>query len=148
MPNKQHSKSKTTTEAQNVFISHAHKDTLRREFSNRLSAALAKKNWTQSDLAREAAKHSSDKKFGRDLVSGYVRGKYMPHPLHLEAIAKALGMEKEILLPAANIARKGEPNPPQDLRALGDGRASLRINQIVDMNVALKVLKLLNDEAT
>ena len=72
----------------------------------------------------------------------------MPHPLHLESIAKALGVDKETLLPAANLARKNGDNPPQDLRALGDGRASLRINQVVDMDVALRVLKILNESVT
>lgn len=123
---------------------YAHPAAIRKDFSERLSRAMMKRGWSQSDLARAAAKHSHNKKFGRDLVSGYVRGKFLPHPLHLDALAKTFGVPAEELMPSGNLPRRGDVTPPQDLRSLGDGRASLRINQIVPMDVALKILQVLN----
>lgn len=126
---------------------YAHKDVIKREFASRLRRHLLKKGWSQTDLANAAAKKMPDKKFGRYLISGYVNAQYLPHSLNLEAIAAALDISPDELIPqgGTNLPKRGEATPPQDLRVLGDGRASLRINQVVPMDVALKILQLLNE---
>lgn len=124
-------------------------DMIRAEFAKRLQAAMTKKGWTQSELSREAAKHSTDKKFGRDLISQYVRQRILPGPKHLHAMCKALGVEPTDLLPVRAIGRGDrEPLPPMRLQGAGDGRVLLQINQTVDTAVALKIVQLLEGKQT
>jgi transcriptional regulator with XRE-family HTH domain len=125
----------------------AHKDVIKREFGQRLRRAMINKGMTQTDLAHAAAKHTPSKTFGRDLVSSYISGRYIPNPINLAALAKALGIDPEELLPQSNnLPRRGESTPPLDIRVLGDDRASLRVNQVVSLDVALKVAQLINDD--
>jgi hypothetical protein len=69
-------------------------------FARNLQAALVDKGINQSVLAREAARHMPDKKFGRDLISNYVRARILPSPTHLRALSKVLGKSEEALLPS------------------------------------------------
>jgi transcriptional regulator with XRE-family HTH domain len=126
---------------------YAHRDVIKWEFATQLRRHLLSRNWSQTDLANAAAKKMPDGKFGRYLISGYVNAQYLPHPLNLAAMAAALKVKTEDLLPqgGSNLPKRGEATPPQDLRVLGDGRASLRINQVVTMELALKILQLLNE---
>jgi len=102
---------------------------------------------SQTELAKAAARHTPDKQFGRDLISSYINGRYVPNPINLEALARALDVRAEELLPQANsLPRRGEATPPFDIRVLGDNRASLRVNQVVSLSVALKVAQLINDD--
>jgi transcriptional regulator with XRE-family HTH domain len=104
---------------------------------------------SQTDLARAAAQFTPDKTFGRDLVSSYIAGRYVPNPINLAAMAQALGVEPDELLPqASNLPRRGESTPPLDIRVLGGDRASLRVNQVVSLGVALKVAQLINDDVS
>jgi transcriptional regulator with XRE-family HTH domain len=127
---------------------HAHKDVIKREFGQRLKRALVEKGMSQTDLAKAAAKYTPDKQFGRDLVSSYVNGRYVPNPVNLEALASALKISPEDLLPMANnLPRRGETTPPLDFRIIGEDRASLRVNQVVSLATALKVAQLINDDS-
>lgn len=110
---------------------------------------MRKKGWNQSELARQADKHMpAGKQFGRDSVSNYVRGHNFPTPINLEALCKALDTKPEDLIPAQMFLRAKEDMPPLDVRGLGDGSAWLRVNQRVTMDVALKILELLNKKDT
>jgi transcriptional regulator with XRE-family HTH domain len=51
---------------------------MRKEFARRLASARKRKGWNQSELARQAALHVKDGKFGRALVSGYERTRSRP----------------------------------------------------------------------
>lgn len=127
--------------------SFAHKTVLKREFGIRLRQILVQKGMSQTELARAAAKHTPDRSFGRDLISSYISGRYIPNPINLAAMAKALDVTPDELLPQSNnLPRRGESTPPLDLRVLGDDRASLRVNQVVSLSVALKVAQLINDD--
>ncbi len=125
----------------------AHKDVLKREFGQRLRRLLVKSGMSQTELARAAAKFTPDKSFGRDLISSYISGRYIPNPINLAAMAQALGITPDELLPQSNnLPRRGETSPPLDIRVMGEDRASLRVNQIVSLSVALKVAQLINDD--
>jgi transcriptional regulator with XRE-family HTH domain len=125
----------------------AHKNVLKREFGYRLRQLLVQKGMSQTELARETAKHTPDKSFGRDLISSYISGRYLPNPINLAALAKALDTTPEDLLPHSNnLPRRGDTTPPLDIRVLGADRASLRVNQVVSLSVALKVAQLINDD--
>lgn len=112
------------------------------EFGSKLQDLMNKKGWTQSDLARAAAKFMPDKKFNRDNVSQYVRGLSFPLPMRLNAIAKALGVPVEDLRPAG-LPGAGSKNPPLELRAIGDGMAWLHVNQAIPMDVAMQIVSIL-----
>lgn len=120
------------------------KEHVRLEFARCLQAALIRKQWNQSDLARQAALHAPDQKFGRDLVSGYIRGRILPSPVHLDCLCKALNMTVDELMPGGLPRAGGERMlPPLKMQVVGDNRVLLQINQVVDQSVAMKVFTLI-----
>jgi transcriptional regulator with XRE-family HTH domain len=111
------------------------------EFARRLTVARMRKHWNQSELARQAALHSNDRIFGRALVSNYERGRMFPNPFHLKALATALGISPNDLVPSA-------PNfddiaPQIETKDLGGGMMLLRVNQSVPWPIGIKILELL-----
>lgn len=106
----------------------APKDAVKREFAKRLQNAITARGWNQSELSRNAAKHMPDGKFGRDNVSNYVRGRVLPGPPHLNALAKALKVTPDDLLPSRYTKSVDDDNPPVDIKETEDGRAWLRVN--------------------
>lgn len=119
---------------------------LRREFARRLQAFMDDKGWNQAELARRTAEHCRTGKFGRDNVSSYIRAISLPGPVYLKAIAKALGVEKEDLLPSGLARGVDTALPEVQVRDAGDGLAHLKINQAVKWEVAIKVLELLKSD--
>lgn len=122
------------------------------EFGRRLQSAMIAKGWSQSELARRAdallpeaspgQKQGND--FRRDLVSHYITGKHIPSPTNLDALAKALEIEPEDLLPQAGVP--GGEDPPFSMVDIGGGRANLRVKQVVSHATAKKVWELLSRE--
>jgi transcriptional regulator with XRE-family HTH domain len=100
------------------------------EFGRRLQARMIQLGWNQSELSRRAEAYLpkpakgqvQGHSLGRDRISSYIRGKYLPRPEGLEAIAKALQREPADLLPP-----KGVPsvvNNPDMLRSTKDSKDS------------------------
>lgn len=116
------------------------------EFGRRLQKRMSEKGYNQSDLAREASKHMPNKKFGRDNISNYVRGVVFPGPIRLHALAKALGVKPDDLVPEHGLPSTDDRAPPYDIRATSDGNVWLRVNQAVSHEVAMKVLALLGQD--
>ena len=123
----------------------APRDAVLRDFGQRLQSLITEKGWNQSELARRAADHMPDGKFGRDNVSNYVRGLVLPGPAHLHAMAKALGVKQPDLLPARGVPSVDAKMPEFEMRDVGAGKAWLRINQQVDFGVALEIARLLRE---
>jgi transcriptional regulator with XRE-family HTH domain len=73
---------------------------IRVDFAKKLQDALSDRGWTQSELARRMAPLLKESRIGRDNISKYVRGKVLPLPPALEAMAKVLGVESRDLLPS------------------------------------------------
>jgi transcriptional regulator with XRE-family HTH domain len=115
----------------------------KREFARRLQAARLEKGFNQSELARRAAKYMVDKKFGRDLIGPYERALKLPSPVHLSALARALGKTPQELLPYQGVPGS-EVNRvvPMDLQDIGDGKAWIRINEQVPWETAIKIIEL------
>lgn len=123
---------------------YAPKDVVKTEFARRLRAAITAKGWTFAETAREATKHMPDKRhFGRDAISTYINFKNLPGPVHLSALAKALGKTPEGLLPSSGISFGPADKPPLDVRDLNDGHAWLIVNQRVSWDRLIKILELL-----
>jgi transcriptional regulator with XRE-family HTH domain len=123
------------------------KDVVRREFGRRLYQAISRRGWNQSELARQAARHMPDMKFGRDCVSTYVRGLALPSPSHLNALCKALDMVPQDLLPSRVVPSVDMTIPPFEMTEVGGGKARLRVNTDVSWTTAAKILLLLDKVA-
>lgn len=127
-------------------------ENVKAEFARRLQAAMIEKGWNQSELARRANTHLPkpakgqvrSKQIGRDSISHYMRGKMMPLPAYLDAIAKALGKQPTDLLPV-RVPTAG-PASPFEMRGLPDGRVFLRISRTVRQDAAMKIMALLAEE--
>lgn len=100
-------------------------DLVRVKLGQRLLHEMALRNWTQSDLAREARKHLPKGTLSRDNVHNYVHGKALPGPGFLLALAKALGTTANDLLPerGVNAPHGSSALPSTDVRDAGEGMA-------------------------
>jgi transcriptional regulator with XRE-family HTH domain len=115
----------------------------RAEFAKRIQQLMARKGWSQADLARESSKHlPRGVEMGRDSVSYYVRGKAFPSAPRINALARALGVKPEDLVPTRGVKTAGDPS--LEMRTMADGRVWLRVNKEVDPSVAAKVVMLLS----
>ena len=119
--------------------------TARRKFSKRLRLKLAERGWNGSELARQAGKYMSDGKFGRDMVSKYLRGIAVPYPSSLQALCRALHCKPEDLMPLGVSGNTEAAMPEIDMQAAADGTAWLRINKRVPFNIAVDVMALLKN---
>lgn len=127
----------------------------RLQFARNLSAALIKKGWSQSELARRASKHFKgtrrlngreiDVEITRNNISQYCAAKLFPGPSRLEAISKALGMKPEDLLPKGIEPRAVDPSALQITEA-GEGLARVRIDREVPWSVATQIMNLISGE--
>lgn len=125
-------------------------------FAQRLQREMTKKGWNGQDLAIAASKFVPDshkdkktgKRFelGRHLISAYLRAANEPTEANLIYIAKALGVKPVDLLQPA----PGEGDSPQYATATStlDGKTRLVIDAEVDAETALKVLKMIRENAT
>ena len=119
---------------------------IRMDFARRLQNALNDKGWTQAELARRMAPLLKESRVGRDNISKYVRGKVLPLPPHLEAMAKALGIESRELLTSRGTQSGNDELAPHAMRSVGEGRVWLQINQTMQLTTALKLFQILKDE--
>jgi transcriptional regulator with XRE-family HTH domain len=125
---------------------------IKAEFARRLQAAMIEKGWNQSELARRVNQclikppkgQKRGWKMGRDSISHYVRGAMMPLPTYLHALAKALGVRPEDLLPVSVPTAAGAT--PFELRGQPDGRVFLRLSRSVTSETAMKIMSLLAEE--
>lgn len=123
------------------------------EFARRLQTAMMRHGWNQSELARRASEclpkpepgQKRGHEIGRDLISHYVRGKMLPLPVNMAALAKALGVKPEDLMPSG-VPSVGGASSPFEMKGLPDGRMYLRINRTVSQDTAMKIMSLLAEE--
>ncbi|MCQ4160834.1 helix-turn-helix transcriptional regulator [Roseomonas sp. GC11] len=124
-------------------------DSIKAEVGRRIAERLRTKGWNQSDLAREAG-------IGRDNVSTYVRGKSLPGPKILAAIAKALDCTAEDLAPGIHGATAaGRPGgaalaaPPLEIRQVSDssGEVWVRMHRRMSLEQAMRIMAILAETA-
>jgi transcriptional regulator with XRE-family HTH domain len=124
------------------------------EFGRRLQARMIALGWNQSELSRRASAYLpkpakgqvQGHSLGRDRISSYIRGKYLPRPDALEALAKALGCKPSDLLPAGGVPSVAEEGPLLEMRSIDGQRVALRINRVVSLTTATKIIALLEQE--
>lgn len=116
-----------------------------RDFARRLQKEMVRKGWSQSDLARAAQKFTPEgKDFGRHLINYYLRLRGLPTPVYLKALADALDVPPEELLPAqedwttrefVGVQIKTVPDNPSEVW--------IELKQRVPLDKALEVMNLL-----
>jgi transcriptional regulator with XRE-family HTH domain len=112
------------------------------EFGRKLYNLMVARGWTNAETARRAG-------IPRDAVGVYVNGRAYPQTRNLNALAKAFGLEPEELLPNIVIDAIAEHAPGESgqLTLTRSGHALLKINRVVSVATALKILTLLNADA-
>jgi transcriptional regulator with XRE-family HTH domain len=116
-------------------------EAIRMDFARRLQAALVDRGWTQSELARRVAPLLKNSRLGRDNISKYVRGRVLPLPAALAAIAKVLEMESHDLLPVGRAPSAVESEqPPMSIQTLGEGEMGwIKLNMALPFDVILEI---------
>lgn len=128
-------------------------DAVYAEFGRRLQARMIQLGWNQSELSRRATAYLpkpargqvQGHSLGRDRISSYIRGKYLPRPEALEAIAKALQCKPADLLPPGGVPSVAE-GPLMEMHSIDGLRVSIRLNRVVSQRVATKIMELLGSE--
>lgn len=105
----------------------------KKEFGQRLEAIMLDKGWNQSELARRAG-------IGRDNISGYVNGRFFPHPKHLLKLKDALGRDYDKLGLTGEDALPPPIEDPKFKMEQIEDKVHLRLNQILDLETALKII--------
>jgi hypothetical protein len=111
-------------------------------------------NLNQTDVARFATDYlpkarrgkAQGHTIGRDRISSYIRGKYLPRPEALEAIAKALLCTPADLLHPGGVPSVVEEGPLMEIKSLDGQRVHIRLNRVVSATTAANIMQLLNQE--
>lgn len=111
------------------------------EFARRLHSLMREKGWRQADFARASG-------LTRNSISVYLRGDSLPSPSSLKALAKALDVDPDHLLPNYRESAIDRDNPQIEFRVSPNDPKSawLRINRLVSTALAIKIMALLQDE--
>lgn len=111
------------------------------EFSRRLYRLMLSKGWTQAELARQSG-------MTRDSISGYVRGNHMPTHESVKALAKALGVKPEEILPNIIESAIDEDIPSLELKVSTSdpSKSWLRVNRLVNTKTASQIISLLDED--
>lgn len=120
------------------------------EFGPRLYEAMTAKGMSQSDLARKVWGVKKDPRGydvakNRDRVSHYLKGASVPDSKNLKAIADALGLTPEELLPSRGLSRR-RPDVSLNILAGAGDQAHLLVDRVVGTRTALKILNLIESE--
>lgn len=123
------------------------------EFGRRLEARMVQLGWNQSELSRRATAilpkpakgQVQGRSLGRDRISSYIRGKYLPRPDALAALAAALKCRPEDLMPTG-VPSIVEPAPAMEMKSVDGHRVAIRINRVVSEKVATEIMTLLLSE--
>lgn len=117
------------------------KEATKQEFGRRLYKLMLGKGWTQSDLARKSG-------MGKDSISTYIRGRSFPEPVGLQKLARALGTTAEELLPKTlESAFENEASQLELKQVVGQPeKAWLRVNRVVTIHTAARIIEILKDE--
>jgi transcriptional regulator with XRE-family HTH domain len=117
-----------------------------RQFSRKLYGAMRAKDLRASDLARLVwGEHPNGSARNRDRISVYINGKALPERENLEAIARALDVEPEELLPSAK-PLGGEPEMQIVLVPHDSAHAVFKCNKRMSLVLACRLAALIAEE--
>lgn len=112
----------------------------KQKFGQRVFVLMKERGWNQSELARQAD-------LPRDTISTYIRAKSLPSPTSLQKLAKAFGMAPSDLLPnvVGSAIEADVPSVEMRVSTAAPDHAWLRINRLLPMSVAVKIISIIND---
>jgi transcriptional regulator with XRE-family HTH domain len=120
---------------------------------------MEERGWSLSETARRVRENlGEDSKFTATNISQYRQGRSFPRPRYLDALSRALGVDKNALLsgqPGKIVALLSEAKiePPGALPQFhiedrGGGKAWLQINQQLPWPKAIQILQVLKGEVS
>ena len=124
---------------------------VRAEFAKRLSEAMARKGYSQSEVARRGTDvmrqkgHHASARIGRkqllsrDNVANWVRGLALPGPIYLGILSEVLDVKRDWLLPARGVPSVGKKLPKLDLRSTDPGMTFLTVAMNVPTDLAVEI---------
>ena len=122
-------------------------------FARKLHALMTERGLSQSDLAREIWGGTSDGRGykvakNRDRISAYLRGTAKPEAENLKLIAKALGVPVSELAEDMTASAIDRANPEVSMTTIAGhtDRTLLRINKLVSMRLAGKIIAMISEE--
>ena len=128
------------------------RESMKKVFIGNLQREMNRKGWNQAETARRAQLFMPEgETIALHNINSYIRGRSIPQPQYLEALAKAFNVEPMILLPSRLFASTG--------RAMERERSStpemsvdetgilLNINRRVSFETGMKIMQLLKDES-
>ena len=118
-------------------------------FRKTLKKLMDEKGMTQAELCREASHHlGSD--IGRYNISYYLSGRSKPNKERRDAIAAALGVSGEELIPDSAVTPRSDGvgmSAPMEMSQIpGTDQVRLKIDQVVPWDLALKILEVLKGD--
>jgi transcriptional regulator with XRE-family HTH domain len=122
---------------------------VRQQFAHRLKKLMVQKDMSQSDLARAAfgfddPTSPSRVPKGRDRISAYLNARQFPDDANLEALAKALGLAPEDLIPKIDPETSLKSEQVFDVQRYPNStRARVVLIQDLEMEIVLKIMALL-----
>lgn len=115
-------------------------DGRRADFAKRLRALRVEKGLRQSELARRVALQMPAKRFGRSLISKYELGDTLPSAIAAAALATALGVTVDDLLPEFGIGEAMEPGMDVEIRSIDSETVQVRINERMPLEDGLRLM--------
>ena len=117
------------------------------EFARRLDLLMRAKNWNPSDLARAAFGTLRDRGGNivprrQDSISFYLQGKALPNIESRNALAEALGVSNEELLPDAALD-KTDSSTLLEISEGPEGTMRIRVDQFVSPEQAIEIWRIL-----
>lgn len=114
----------------------------KQEFGKRVYQLMLSRGWSQSELGRQSG-------LPRDSISVYIRGKSLPTPQSLEALARAFNVDPSEILPNHIESAIDEDTPSLEMKVSPNApnQAWLRVNRLVSIKTAVKVVELLEADS-
>ncbi len=124
-------------------------------FGQLLRQLMADKGLNGADLARRANNYiTSGKGLDRSAISWYVNGRSIPSPVSLNAIARVLDVNPQMMLPRSHEQRPGEAvgaptSGEKDVRMslLAGGQMHLMVNLKLPAEKGWEILRLLEEHS-
>lgn len=123
-------------------------ETWKKEFPRRLNLLMRAKNWLPSDLARAAFGTLKDRNGNivprrQDSISLYLQGKALPNIESRNALAQALGVSIDELLPDDALDKADSSKLFEILRGPEEGTMRIRLDQLVSEEQAIAIFQIL-----
>lgn len=127
------------------------REAVKKTLIDNLKRHMNRKGWNQAETARRAQLFMPEgETIALHNINSYIRGRSIPQPQYLEALAKAFGVEPVEILPsrlfsaAGRAMERDRPGIPQ--MTVDEHGVLLNINQRVSPEVAMKVMQLLTGQ--